>query len=341
MKARCITGLIALLLIGIAGPARAGTDTRVGTGGATELRLPVDARSIALGGATMANVTGVEALFFNPAGVAAMDGKTQVTFTHTSYIADMDINYFGVAQGFGDWGTLGFCAKVLSIGDIVRTTEESPDGTGEIFTPTFSTLGLTYSKRMTDRVCFGGTVNYVVEHILQETAAGVAFDFGFQYETGLAGSSIGLAMKNVGGNLEFQGSDFEIGLLRPEDDPTSTQRTLTNPSAAFQMPAYFQIGANYPVWTKGVDRAEAFAVFQNNSFMRDEFRGGLEWSHRKDFAVRVGYAGTGNKDDLFGLCYGCGLRLPVGAAKLQLDYSGQTVSNYFDDVQTFSLKFLF
>jgi hypothetical protein len=340
-KNRWITGLVALLLIGGVATAAAGTDTRIGTGGATELRLPVDARSIALGGAPMANVSGVEALYFNPAGVAAMDGKTEVAFSHTSYIADIALNYVAVAQGFGDWGTLGFSAKVLSIGDMIRTTEDAPDGTGEIFTPTFSTLGLTYSRRMTDRVNFGGTVYYVAERILQETASGMAFDFGFQYQTGFNGASIGLAMKNVGGNMEFQGSDFEINLVRPGDDPTASARTLTNASAGFELPTYFQIGTNLPLMTRGVDHADAYAAFQNNSFMRDEYRAGLEWRHRKEFALRAGFAGTGDQDDLFGFSYGLGLRLPLGTAGLQLDYAGQTVSHYFDDVQTFSLRFSF
>ena len=334
-------GLIALLLFVMAAPAWAGTETRVGTGGATELRLPVDARSIGLGGSTMASAAGAEALFFNPAGVAATDAKTEVAFTHTNYIADMEVNYFGVVQNFGDWGALGFSAKVLSIGDLIRTTEDAPDGTGEVFTPTFSTLGVTYSRRMTDRVNFGGTVYYVAERILQETAAGVAFDFGFQYQTGFGGSSVGLVMKNVGGSLQFTGSDFDVNLVRPGDDPGATQRTLSNSSANFDLPAFFQIGASYPLLHQGVNEAAAYAVYQNNSFMRDEYRGGLEWLYRKDFAARVGFAGSGSADDLFGFTYGLGFRLPLGTTRMHLDYAGETVSDFFDDVQTFSLKFVF
>ena len=334
-------GLLALLLIVMAAPAWAGTETRVGTGGATELRLPVDARCIALGSSTMASVSGVEALFFNPAGVAATDAKTEVVFTHTKYIADIDLNYFGVAQSFGDWGSLGFSAKVLSVGEMLRTTEDSPDGTGETFNPTFSTLGLTYSRRMTDRVNFGGTVYYVAERVLQETAAGVAFDFGFQYETGFGGSSIGLAMKNVGGSLEFTGSDFEVNLIRPGDDPTATPRTLSNSSAGFELPAYFQIGASYPLLRQGANQAAAYAVYQNNSFMRDEYRGGLEWLYRKDFALRMGFSGSGSNNDIFGLAYGLGFGLPFGTTRLHVDYAGQTVSDFFDDVQHVTLTFQF
>ena len=119
--------------------------------------------------------------------MAATEANTEVVFSHTAYIADINLNYFALAHSFGNLGFVGLSAKVLSIGDIPRTTETAPDGTGEIFSPTFATLGATYSRRMTDRVNFGGTVYYLSEKILQETATGVAFDFGFQYDAGYRG----------------------------------------------------------------------------------------------------------------------------------------------------------
>ncbi|MBI4562342.1 MAG: hypothetical protein HY724_09890, partial [Candidatus Rokubacteria bacterium] len=136
MKTYGVTGLTALLLVVVAAPAWAGTESRIGTSGAYELRLPVGARSIALGGASLAGASGVEALFFNPAGVAATDATTEVTFSNTEFLADQDVNHFGVAQSFGDWGSIGVSVKVLSVGELIRTTEDAPDGTGETFSPT-------------------------------------------------------------------------------------------------------------------------------------------------------------------------------------------------------------
>jgi hypothetical protein len=143
-------GVALAILVVHAGLAAAGTETRLGTGGAPELRLPVGARSIALAGADLGSVSGVEAIYYNPAGLAATDSRTEVAFSYTKYIADMNLNYFGVATTLGDWGMLGVSVKVLSIGDIVQTTETAPDGNGNTFSPTYSTLGLTYAKRMTD-----------------------------------------------------------------------------------------------------------------------------------------------------------------------------------------------
>ena len=55
----------------------------------------------------------------------------------------------------------------------------------------------------------------------------------------------------------------------------------------------------------------------------------------------MGFSGSGSNNDIFGLAYGLGFGLPFGTTRLHVDYAGQTVSDFFDDVQTFSLKFLF
>ncbi|HKQ56631.1 MAG TPA: PorV/PorQ family protein [Candidatus Eisenbacteria bacterium] len=336
---RC--GLAVVLAALAAAPAWAGTDARVGTGGAIELKLPVGARSLALGGATLANERGVEALFFNPAGAAATESNTEVAFSHTEYIADINLNYFGLTHGFGGWGTLGLSAKVLSIGDIQRTSETSPDGTGETFSPTFATLGATYSRRMTDRVNFGVTTYYISEKILQESATGVAFDFGFQYDAGYRGLALGLALKNLGPSMAFNGTDFEQNIFRPEDDPTAARRTVTNSTAGFELPTFIQFGASYPLVNQAQNRAVLYGAFQNNSFSRDEYKGGLEWTYRNDYALRVGYAGSGKDNELFGLNYGLGVRVPFGSNHMIVDYAGQRVSNFFSDVHHVSLRMTF
>ena len=115
---------------------------------------------------------------------------------------------------------------MLDVGDIIRTTETAPDGTGDVFSPTFVTFGVTYAKSLTDRVNFGGTLNYVSESVLQTRSNGVSFDFGFQYETGYHGIRIGAAMKNFGGSQNFGGSDFESNQHFPEDDPQAANCTL-------------------------------------------------------------------------------------------------------------------
>src|SRR5438093_7067107 len=192
MNARTWKVIVAALALH-AGFAWAGTEERLGTGGASELRIPVGARSVGLAWSNLGSVSGAEALFSNPAGLAATDNRTEVLFSYARYIADMNLNYVAIAQKVGELGSLGFSAKVLDVGDIIRTTETAPDGTGDVFSPTFATIGLSYAKTLTDRVNFGGTLNYVSESVLQTNSNGVSFDFGFQYDTGYHGMRLGAA----------------------------------------------------------------------------------------------------------------------------------------------------
>jgi hypothetical protein len=350
----CASGL-ALLLACAASSAWAGSQERKGTGGATELRLPVGPRGSALGSPVVADVSGVEALFWNPAGVANMEG-TEVLFSHTSYIADMDINWAAVAVNLKRFGVLGFQAKVLSIGDIIVTTEDAPEGTGEIIDPTFTVLGVTYARRFTDRVLFGGTLDYVNERIMESTARGLAVDLGVQYFTGWHGLKFGIAMKNFGPSLEFTGQDFENPLPAPGADPNARERIFSSESAAFELPSYFSLSASYDLLTQEHQRLAVLGSFQNNNFVGDNLTGGMEWSYKDRLALRGSmfgqYRGRATAvggdseaplkfgDDLYsGYALGAGVKVPLGSdRRLGLDVAWRSVRDFFDDTLEIGLK---
>lgn len=335
-----------LILLIPAGVAWAGSEGRIGTGGGSELRLPVGARTVGLAGANIGAITGAEALFYNPAGLAATEAGTEVVFSYAQWLDDMDLNYVAIAQKMGGFGSIGFSAKVLSIGDIPFTSETAPDGNGEIFSPTFSTLGITYAKTLTDRVSFGATVSYISERVLQTAANGVAFDFGFQYDTGFNGIRLGMTMKNYGPPQEFGGSDFERNQQLTGDNPQAAPHTVGLTSAEFELPSAFASAASWPV-VRGVNNLTVHALYQSNSYDVDEFRAAAEFGWRKDFALRVGYLYNSHQSDedetsLFGLSYGAGVRVPIGAASsMYVDYAGQSVSDFFDDVQHVGVTFTF
>jgi len=333
-----LAALAALVLL--AGPALAGTEERLGTGGSATSRIMVGARSVGLAYSDLASVTGVEAMFGNPAGLAAGPAGTEVLFSHANYIADMNLNYVAIAQSVGGMGRVGFTVKVLSIGDIIRTTEDAPDGTGDIIQPTFTTLGLSYAKSLTDRVNFGGSVKLISEKIMQTGATNVSFDFGFQYDTGVRGIRLGAAMQNFGSAQHFSGEDLDRNLLLPEDDPQSANRTLSLSTAQAELPALFTGSASYPVMA-GVNALTFHGVYQSNSFNVDEFRVGGEYAYRHQFALRLGYRITSANSDIFGLTYGLGVQIPLGSTKMDLDYAGQSVSDFFNDVQHLGLTFRF
>lgn len=346
MNARFWKAVAAGLLLIQAGTAWAGSETRIGTGGGSELRLPVGARTMGIYGSNAGSVSGAEALFYNPAGLAATEAGTEVSFSYARWLDEMDLNYVAIAQKMGTFGSLGFSVKVLSVGEMIFTSEIAPDGNGDVFSPTFSTLGLTYGKALTDRVNFGATINYVSERVMQTNAAGVAFDFGFQYDTGVNGMKLGLAMKNYGAPQAFAGSDLERNQRLIEDDPEAAPHSASLISSEFELPSAFSAALSWPVF-RGVNNLTLHGLYQSNSYDVDEFRGGAEFAWRKDFALRVGYMFNSHQTadsetSLFGLSYGAGVRVPVGgSSSMYVDYAAQAVSDFFDDVQHVGVSFTF
>lgn len=137
--------------------AFAGDVARKGTTGAEHLLIPVGARSIATSGAFLANTSGPEAIYFNPAGLARSE-SAEAMFSYTSYIADINIVYFALGVKLSEIGSFGLSVKSLDFGDIPVTTYENPDGTGATYSPSYTIVGLTYAKEVTERVCAGVNV---------------------------------------------------------------------------------------------------------------------------------------------------------------------------------------
>ena len=89
-----------------------------------------------MGESNLVSTTGIEALYWNPAGVSSMTNNADVLFSHMSYIADIGVEYGAVAANFEGFGVVALSIKSLGIGDIPVTTTINPDGTGETFSPT-------------------------------------------------------------------------------------------------------------------------------------------------------------------------------------------------------------
>ncbi|HQG46745.1 MAG TPA: hypothetical protein PLG50_13885, partial [bacterium] len=134
------------ILVVLAAQAFAGASNRAGTNAASELLIPVGARYIGMGGATAASVQGIDAIYWNPAGLDRASYRATAQFSQMSYLAGIDVTYAAVAAKFGGLGSIGLSFKTLAMGDIAITTEDAPDGTGALFSPQFLNLGLTYSR---------------------------------------------------------------------------------------------------------------------------------------------------------------------------------------------------
>ena len=145
MKRKAIFGalLLCIAVMLLAVPALA-QHQRVGAVAAPELLIPVGGRDMALGGSSLSTTNGVEALYWNPAGLGHMEGSAEAMFSSMSYIADINVVYGAVAGKFGSFGNVGFTIKSLSFGDIPLTTEDDPENvSGRFYSPTMVTLSAT------------------------------------------------------------------------------------------------------------------------------------------------------------------------------------------------------
>lgn len=314
---------------------------RNGTAGAQELLIPVSARGLAFSGSYVSGISGVDAIYYNPAGLSATPSSTEALFTYMNYIADIGVAYAAIGVNFEGFGAIGFSVKSLDFGDIPVTTTENPYGTGATFSPTYVTLGLTYSNTLTDRIRVGVNVNLVTEKIVRTSASGVSLDIGVQY-SGIAeieGLNLGVVLKNFGPQMSFNGPD----LIRNATDNSSsrgTQKYLIE-AASFELPSQLELGLSYERRFSEDYKAMIVTSFQNNNFANDEYRAAAEFSFRDIFAVRGGYAyqpdAVGNEEEaIFGPTFGAGVNLKSGI-DVTIDYAYRW-ARYFDANHMFSVK---
>jgi hypothetical protein len=339
---RAIAILFSVLLVFVAATtAFAGAGNRTGTNGASELLIPVGARDIALGGATISTTRGVEALFWNPAGVAKMTGSASLYMSHMNYIADIGVEYGAVSANFNEFGVLSLSLKSLSVGDIPVTTTSDPDGTGQVFSPQFFTIGLSYSRQLSDRISVGLTTHILAERLGDVSANGVAFDVGVIYDNlaSFEGLSLGVVVKNIGPQMTFSGP----GLLTQASvtDQNRPPQLYAIEAAPFELPSTIEFGLGYKKAFDEVNAVLLTTSFQSNNFSGDEYRLGLEYGFQNMLFLRGGYTAS-QKDQtggpyLYGPSFGLGVQYALGSVDVSFDYAFRAVK-VFDANHVISLK---
>ena len=165
------------------------------------LSLDANARAVAMGGAYTALATDANALLYNPAGLARV-GRSEATFMHNSYVADVNQEYGAYASPRG-WGA---SFNYLNAGGVANTTNSNPDGAG-LGTTGLDDLALSggYGRALGDSLSVGGEMKYVRESIAGIAGQGVAFDFGALYAVPrLTGLALGFSLQNLGPAVKYE-----------------------------------------------------------------------------------------------------------------------------------------
>ncbi len=334
------TVTVILLLLVVASQSFAGGGSRTGTGGAAELLIPVGTRGISMAGANISTASSLEAIFWNPAGLSRGDYGTSVSFSHMDYIADIGVEYGAVSTNVEGFGALAFSIKSLSIGDIAVTTAQDPDGTGKKFRPSVLVTGLSYARKLSDRISIGTTANLISETFGDVSSTGFSFNVGLIYEdlAEIEGLNFGIAMKNIGPQMRFGGSGLNV-LANPASFDRGPMYYQVQ-SAGFELPSTFELGFSYKANLDNVSSILFAGTFQNNNYSGDEYKVGMEYSYQKMFYGRLGYQYTPTSQDpdpIYGFAAGAGFKIPMESLNVEIGYAYRAVE-YFGANHTFEVR---
>lgn len=326
----------------------AGNKDRSGQAGGSELLINPWARSSGWGGVNVASVRGLEAMFTNVAGVAHT-GSTELIFSQTQWLkgTNIKISAFGFTQRVSESGVLGMSITSMSIGDIMITRTDLPEGGIGTYSPSYLNVGISYSKTFSSSIYGGLLLRIINESISDASAGGVALDAGIQYVTGEEENiKFGITLKNVGPTMTFSGDGFATRVFIPGQE---TQFTLTQRQAKFELPTAMCIGAAYD-FLFDRSRFTLAGNFQSNAFSNDLFMAGAEYSFRDYVMLRAGYTfedgmfediESGNKITVSkGFSGGFSVQVPLNkdqGSVFSIDYSYRS-TEHFDGTHSIGVK---
>ena len=169
------------------------------TTSATFLKLPVGARNAALG-ATGAAEASVYSLYWNPAGLAAVEGA-ELAYSYSSWLANTSYQFLGYAQKTSV-GTFGVSAQYLNVPGIQEYDNTGAPLSGQ-YRPFDGLVSAAYARQV-GFVSVGVDVKAIYSKLQERTAQTVAADVGARVDS-LFGRklSAGLTLQNAGPGLKY------------------------------------------------------------------------------------------------------------------------------------------
>lgn len=218
--------LLAALLLALAAPtARAAgfRDGDVGTGAAQFLKLGADARATAMGQAGRAISEDANAVYWNPAGLAALTHR-HATMTHGSYYQSIFYDYIAYAQPIrplsggrrerelraDQYGAFGVALLYLNAGQI-QELDNTGISTGESYTPQDAAFMAGWGAPITRVLDMGVSGKYISSRIKGSASTG-AFDLGARLRLRFFDIPwvVSASVHNLGGRLKFIEEEDEL-----------------------------------------------------------------------------------------------------------------------------------
>jgi hypothetical protein len=276
------------------------------------LKIGIGARPAGLSEACIANIQGVNAVFWNPAGITGIEGG-EAAFNYGRWIGDLNIMAAVIGYNFNRFGSLSIHYIGLDYGDLDEALVTSPTGnldtrTGNTFTGSDLVIGLTYAYKFTGNLSIGVAVKYIQEKLFEYNTSLVGFDVGSFYNTGWKGITLGMAAQNFAKQARFVKTGIEA-------------------EQSYELPLVFRIG-----WSIDLLGGEELFLggnpelhkltFNMDAVHTNDFAErlhlGIEYWLFNKFALRAGYRFNYDEGNL---SVGAGLDYSVGSMNLRIDYA--------------------
>lgn len=290
-------------------------DSRTATTGWQFLKINPDAHAAGLSESYLASVKDVGALYWNPAGLTRLDSnKIHFTVSHTDYVAGTNAEFAGFVYRLGDNTLIGASVQYFDSGVMDVTTEFLPKGTGQTFRATDVGIGLSLARELTEQFSFGVTAKYVRENLASVHNQNMVFDFGFQYNIGMANTRFAVGLQSFGFNTTPSGQ-IETTLLSGD--------TLLTDFTEIAVPTVFRLGFAWDAVKNERNVLTAAAQLNHPTDNNESYSLGVEYGWNEIFFARTGYTFATDIASFPSLGFGLQLKKHFGTVKLDYGFNYQ------------------
>lgn len=279
-----------------------------GTVAAAFLEIGVGARAEAMGGAYTAHAGTAEMIYWNPAGLAYVDGVA-ASFTHTEWLASTTFDFFSIAAPLPFFNAvLGASFTTLAVPEQEVRTVEVPEGTGEFYDARDFAVNLSISAQLIPTFSFGLSGKIINQRIWSEQGSQFAIDAGVYYRTPLPGLAIGASISNFGGDISLSGKN-----LNDIIDPDAVNRGIENIPVEYKtdlspLPQIFRFGLAYDTSLPGNGSLVTSVDLMHPTGSTESMNMGIEYGFNNLIFFRAGYLNRFERNSVNGLTLGGGLR---------------------------------
>jgi len=181
---------------------------KVGSSGAAFVKILPSARGTALGEAYCGIAENVEAISYNPAGLAQND-KIEILTNYNIYFQDISYGHIAFGMPVANIGSVGLAVSYLGVSGMERRSvagEEEPQGT---FGATGIVGTLSYARSVVDKLSLGINLKLISYAIDDSNASAFAVDLGALYKISDS-ISVGLSGQNFGTTVKFYSQEDKL-----------------------------------------------------------------------------------------------------------------------------------